>query len=252
MELVPGIKAIDLGLWLSNSKTLVLCDFHLGYESELNSKGVLVPRFLYKDVIDRLEGIFARITEKISTIVINGDLKHEFGRISKQEWQEVMRLLDYLERKCDKIVLIKGNHDTILGPIADKQKIKIVDEFVIDFVDNNEKNRDKTNEKQSILITHGHKLPYSLKDIIIIGHEHPAIELKEDARREKYKCYLAGKYRAKTLIVQPSFNLLIEGTNVISQDLLSPLLKDVSKFNIFVVDEKKKEILSFGRVKNLE
>lgn len=236
MELVQGIHAIDLGLWISSSKTLVLCDFHLGYESELNSKGVLVPRFLYKDVIDRLEGIFSRINEKIKTIVINGDLKHEFGRISKQEWQEVMRLLDYLDKKCKEIILIKGNHDTILEPIADKQNIKVVDEHIVD----------------NILILHGHKAPSSLKNVIIVGHEHPAILLQENARKEKYKCYLVGEYLGKVLIVQPSFNLLTEGTDVISQDLLSPLLDNVKDFNVFIVDENKKEILEFGKVCDLE
>jgi hypothetical protein len=236
MELVQGIKAIDLGLWISSSKTLVLCDFHLGYEGEMQNKGVLVPRFLYKDVIDRLEGMFARISDKIETIVINGDLKHEFGRISSQEWQEVMRLLDYLDRKCNKIILIKGNHDTILGPIADKQNIKVVNEHIVD----------------NILIIHGHKLPSSLKNIIIVGHEHPAICLQEDVRREKYKCYLVGKYKRKTLIVQPSFNLLTEGTDVISGKLLIPFLTDVSDFDVFVVDEKQNEVLEFGKVSGLE
>ncbi len=235
MEIVEGIKAIDLGLWLNSSKTLVLCDFHLGYEDELKQKGVLVPRFLYKDVIDRLEEIFAKLPAKAETIVINGDLKHEFGRISSQEWQEVMRLIDYLERKCNRIVLIKGNHDTILGPIADKQNIKVVDEHII----------------EDILITHGHKIPLSLKETIIVGHEHPAIGLQEDVRREKYKCYLIGPYKQKKLIVQPSFNLLTEGTDVVSQDLLSPLLTDVSDFDVFIVDEKRKEILEFGRVREL-
>ncbi|MBD3361442.1 phosphoesterase [Candidatus Woesearchaeota archaeon] len=242
MELIKGIKAIDLGLWVDSCKTLVLADFHLGYEEELNQKGILIPRTLYKDVIDRLEKIFAEINSKISTIIINGDLKHEFGRISSQEWQEVMRLLTYLGRKCDKIVLVRGNHDTILGPIADKQKIKIVDELILDFTD-------EKGKKNEIVITHGHKEPKEIKDIIIIGHEHPAIGLQEDARREKYKCYLLGKYRGKILIVQPSFNLLNEGTDVLFNELLSPLLDDVSKFKLFIVDEKRKKILDFGKVK---
>lgn len=233
MELIKGIEAIDLGLWISNSKTLVLCDFHIGYEEELNQKGVLVPRMLYKDVIDRLEGIFSQISPE--TIVINGDLKHEFGRISSQEWKEVMRLLDYLDRKCKEIILVKGNHDTILGPIADKQNIKIADYY----------------ETDNILITHGHKIPEKTKDIILIGHEHPAVGLQEDARREKYKCYLLGKYLGKILIVQPSFNLLTEGTDVCSERLLSPMISDVDDFKVFVVDEKRKKILSFGKLKNI-
>lgn len=231
-----GIYAIDLGLWIESSKTLVLSDFHIGYEEELNQKGVLLPRTLYKDVIDRLEGIFAEIKTNPETIAINGDLKHEFGRISQQEWKETMRLLDYLERKCRKIVLIKGNHDTILGPIADKQNIEIVDEFITD----------------NILICHGHKEPKQTNaNIIIAGHEHPAITLQEDARREKYKCYLVGKYKGMNLIVQPSFNLLTEGTDVCTGTLLSPIISDISGFDVFIVDSREKKILAFGKVKAL-
>ncbi len=232
-----GIYAIDLGLWIESSKTLVLSDFHIGYEEELNQKGVLLPRTLYKDVIDRLEGIFAEIKTNPETIVINGDLKHEFGRISQQEWKETMRLIDYLERKCAKLVLVKGNHDTILGPIADKQNIKIVDEYILG----------------DILILHGHKEPKETNGIntIIIGHEHPAVVLQEDVRREKYKCYLAGKYRGKLLLIQPSFNLLVEGTDVCSEPLLSPMISNIDNFDTFVVDSKEKKILAFGRIKEL-
>lgn len=232
-----GIYAIDLGLWIESSKTLVLSDFHIGYEEELNQKGVLLPRTLYKDVVDRLEGIFAEIKTNPETIVINGDLKHEFGRISQQEWKETMRLIDYLERKCKKIVLIKGNHDTILGPIAGKQNIKIVDEYVIG----------------DVLILHGHKDPKELSGIttIIVGHEHPAIGLQEDVRREKYKCYLVGKYKGRNLIVQPSFNLLVEGTDVCSEPLLSPIISSIDSFNAFVVDSKEKKILAFGKIREL-
>lgn len=230
MEIADGIEIIDLGLYLTKHKILVLSDFHIGYEEELNKKGVLVPRVQYKDVIDRLEMIFSKTEPEI--IVINGDLKHEFGAISKQEWKETMRLIDYLERK-GKLILIKGNHDTILGPIAEKKDIKIVDELLVD----------------DILITHGHKIPEKLAGVIIIAHEHPAVKIKSDVRAEKYKCYLKGRYKGKTLIVQPSFNLLLEGTDVISEEPLSPFLdQDLSNFEVFVIDKK---VYDFGKLKNL-
>lgn len=239
MEILPGIQIIDLGLYLVKSKTLVFADFHIGYEEELNKKGVLVPRFQYKDVIDRLEMIFSKAKEgkmMIETIVINGDLKHEFGTISKQEWKETLRLIDYFERKCKKIVLIKGNHDTILGPIARKKNIEIVDKFNVD----------------DALILHGHKIPLKLSKTIIIAHEHPAIGLRSDVRVEKYKCFLKGKYKKSNLIVQPSFNLITDGTDITTEKVLSPLLpQDLSDFEIYVIDEQKKEALYFGKLKNL-
>ena len=230
MEIYPSIEIIDLGLYLTKHKILVLSDFHIGYEEELNKKGVMVPRVQYKDVIDRLELIFSRVKPEL--IVINGDLKHEFGAISKQEWKETMRLIDYLERK-GKLVLIKGNHDTILGPIAEKKDIKVVDELYVD----------------DILITHGHKIPEKLASVIIIGHEHPAVNIRSDVRTEKYKCYLKGKYKGNVLIVQPSFNLLLEGTDVNSEELLSPFLdQDLDNFDVFVVDKK---VYDFGKLKNI-
>ncbi|MBW2986523.1 metallophosphoesterase [Candidatus Woesearchaeota archaeon] len=230
MEIYPGIELIDLGLYLTKHKILVLSDFHIGYEEGLSKKGVLVPRMQYKDVIARLDMIFSKVKPKM--IVINGDLKHEFGVISQQEWKDVMRLIDYFERRGE-LVLIKGNHDTILGPIADKKKIKVVDELFVD----------------DVLITHGHKVPKRLAEVIIIGHEHPAVFIRSDVRSEKYKCYLKGKYKRKVLIVQPSFNLLTDGTDVGSEDLLSPFLdQNLSNFEVFVVD---KEIYDFGKLKNL-
>lgn len=232
MQIHPNIKIIDLALYLNNHKTLVLADFHIGYEEALNKQGTMIPRFQFKNIILRLEKIFKQVQPE--TIIINGDIKHEFGTISNQEWRETLKLLEFLKRKCKKLILIKGNHDTILGPIADKKDIKIVDNYKID----------------NILITHGHKLEKTNSNILIIAHEHPAIGLKEGARIEKYKAFLKGKPKNQTIIIQPSFNLVTEGTDILREDILSPFLKqDLDNFEIFVVDE---EIMGFGRLKELK
>jgi putative SbcD/Mre11-related phosphoesterase len=197
IEIDKGIEIIDLALLVGD--VLVLADFHIGYEEALTKQGVLIPRFQFKDTMDRLEKIFnflGKNNKAIGTVVINGDLKHEFGQISMQEWREALKVFDFLAEKCDKIVLIKGNHDTILGPIAEKRALEVVEEFVVD----------------DILIAHGHKLSETLNfnkcNTIIIGHEHPAVSLRENpdsVRVEKFKSFLKGKYKEKTLIVQPSF-----------------------------------------------
>lgn len=231
MEILKGIDAIGLAIYLKQPKILVFSDFHIGFEEALNKQGVLVPRFQYKDIISRLEDIFAKVQPE--TIVINGDLKHEFGQISKQEWKETLHLLDYLQKKCKHIVLVKGNHDTILGHLAEKRGLSIVDEFRI----------------KNVLFIHGNKVPEKPEKTIIIGHEHPAIALREKGRVEKFKCFIVGKYGKCKLIVQPSFNLVVEGTDITKESLLSPLLKsDIADFEVFVVDDKKKEILRFGKL----
>src|SRR3989344_1788620 len=204
---MENYRFIDLALYLERKKILIFADFHMGFEESLNEEGFLIPRFQFKETIDRLKKILDSV--KVSEIVINGDLKHEFGKISDTEWRYTLDLLDFLLSYCKKIVLIKGNHDTILGPIAKKKEIKVVDYYEID----------------NFLICHGDKIIKSKCRKVIIGHEHPAIGLKSDGREEIFKCFLEGNFKDKKIIVMPSFNLITEGTNVLKEKLLSPYLK---------------------------
>ena len=241
MQLAPCVEAIDLAIYLQKQKALVLSALHMGFEESLNVQGIFVPRTHYKDLVDRLEHVFAvlaKAKKPVKRVVITGDLKHEFGKIARQEWRDVMRMVDYLLRKCKKLVLIKGNHDVQLGPIARRQGIELVKDFRAD----------------DILIIHGDAEPKDMKGVkaVIMGHEHPAISLRHNRRIEKFKCYIVGTYKRATLIVQPSCNLLTEGTDVLQGHFLSPLLKgSISRFRAYLIDDQKHEILDFGPLKNL-
>jgi len=236
MKLLKEISAIDLGIYLN--KTLIIADVHIGFEESLNKQGVLVPRFQFPDLLKCMKGIFNTLkNKKIERIVINGDLKHEFGTISEQEWRHTLKFIDFLSKHCKNILLVKGNHDTILGPIAKKRNVKIVDKVEIG----------------NILITHGDKIPENLKKYktIIIGHEHPAVSLQDGARVETYKCYLVGKFKRKNLIVQPSFNQVIEGTDILKEKILSPFLKqNLDKFSVIVVEDKLYRFGKVGKLRN--
>jgi len=236
MNILPNIKIIGLTLFLEKQGILVIADSHLGYEEALNREGILIPRLQFREVLKHLEEVFNKVKPKL--IVMLGDIKHEFGLISKQEWRDTLNLLDYLLSKA-KVVLIKGNHDAILGPLARKKGLEIKDYFVIG---NN-------------LFCHGHKLiDEKMKEwkgikTVIIGHEHPAISIRDDVRVEKYKCFLLGKYKNKNLIVMPSFNFMTEGTDVLQEKLLSPFITNVYDFEAFVVGDK---IYKFGRISKLK
>lgn len=234
MDIHPGIEMIDLALYLKKHKTLVIADLHIGFEEALAKQGVLVPRFQYKDMIDRLEQVFARV--KPETVVLNGDLKHAFGAITKQEWKETMRLFDYLSRKCKEIIVVKGNHDPNIGPITRKKAVRVVDELAFD----------------GVVIAHGDSIPKARNPaVIIMGHEHPAVSLREKGRVEKFKCFLKGRFRKSVLLVQPSFNVCVEGSDVTKEDVLSPLITNIRDFEVFVVDDVRKKTLYFGKVKDL-
>lgn len=240
MQLHKDIEIIGLCLFLTKSKTLIIPDVHIGYEEALNKQGILIPRTQFKDIMINIEKIIKEAITKfkrITQIIILGDLKHEFGRISETEWRQTLRFLDFLAKFCDRIILIKGNHDTILGPIAKKRNLEIVDNYLAD----------------DIFLVHGDKIPSEIPipaKTIIIGHEHPAITLKQGPRVEKYKCFLKGKFRKYELIVMPSFNPLIEGTDILKENLLSPLLKeaDINKLKVFIVGDN---VYNFGRIKEI-
>jgi hypothetical protein len=233
MEIMKGIRVKDLGLVVDGN--LVIADTHVGYEEALNKQGVLIPRFQFKELIDRLKGILEG--NRFDKIVVNGDVKHEFGTISETEWRHTLKLLDFLKKYCSEVVLVRGNHDKILGPIAQKRGVRVVDKIVIG----------------DVLVVHGDKMP-SKADLdgvktVVIGHEHPAISLREGSRVETFKCFLKGKFKGKGLIVMPSFNLVQEGTDVLKEKVLSPLLKqNLDEFEVYIVADK---VYRFGELRKL-
>jgi putative SbcD/Mre11-related phosphoesterase len=233
MEITKGIEIIDLSLFVKKKKLLVISDVHLGVEGEHHRKGVLIPKFHLKELIKHFEYIFSKA--KPETILITGDLKHEFGGISEQEWRDILRFFDFLSKHAKKIVLLKGNHDPFLGPIAKKRNLEVVKEY----------------QTGSYLFVHGDYEPTLSKAVktVFMGHEHPAISLREKTKVEKFKCFLKGKYKGRELIVLPSLNLLTEGTDVLQGVFLSPLLTD-QNYEVYVVE--KMGVYYFGKLKNLK
>lgn len=239
MRLLKGFEAVDLALLTQDC--LIIADIHIGFEEALNKQGVLMPRQHFPDLMKRMEAILEKVKDrKLKHIIIAGDLKHEFGTISDQEWRHVLKFLDFLSRHCERVILIRGNHDTILGPIAEKRDIEVHDHFTLD--------------GGKILITHGDKLPDEtlLKEAktIIIGHEHPSVALRQGARVERYKAFFLGSYKRKRLIVLPSLNLMTEGANLMGENTLSPFLKqDIEGFKVFIVED---EIYPFGTLGDIK
>jgi len=222
MEHDLNLEIIKTSLYLKKEKVLVISDLHLGYEEMLMKSGVLLPKFQLNEILIQLEDILKQ-TGKLNKVVITGDIKHEFGTISEQEWREILKLFDFLQKNADEIVMIKGNHDIILEPIAEKRNIIVEQDFTLG----------------DYFITHGDEIKETKSKTIIIGHEHPAIVLREENRAEKFKCFLVGKYKKHTLIVLPSFNPLIEGTDILSGETLSPYLdQNLDNFSVYVVGDK--------------
>jgi uncharacterized protein len=231
-EILPGFFAHGLMLHMPSQGALAFADVHLGFEEALNRQGVLVPRFQYKELARELGSALSAC--KPARVIVDGDLKHEFGSISPQEWAEVLKFLGLL-RGYD-VTLVRGNHDTVLGPIAARGEVRVLEELKLG----------------TTLFVHGDREPVRLDGVktVVIGHEHPCVTLSEDGRRERVKCFLVGEWNGRDLIVLPSFNLVTEGTDVLEGSLLSPLLQgDISGFRAWGVEEGN--AMYFGPLRNI-
>ncbi len=229
-------------IFFPKSGILAIGDLQIGYEVMLKNKGFHLPLNQLKQTIKDIEKIIDNLMSGgyiIRKIILLGDIKHHFGYDYEEKFH-VRKLLEFLENKVGKnnLILIRGNHE----------------KFDLDGRDYHDFFIDKKNRT---LFLHGHKLfpDINLKNTkrIVMGHIHPAVYIHENkgVKREKYKCFLIGKWKKKESIILPSFFPLIEGT-ALNPDSSEKLrhndygeefgiipLKALQKFNVFIVGEDK-------------
>jgi hypothetical protein len=224
-------------------RVLVIGDLHLGYEEALNKSGVLVGRKMFDEMLSDFNAVFGEVG-KVDKIVVLGDVKHDFGGISRQEWKEVNAILDYFESMAGKVIVIRGNHDTILEPILKKRGMRLLGCYIW----------------EGFAFVHGDE-DYDelwLKNVetIVVGHGHPAVRLREPGgiKEEKYKCFLSGKFGGKKMIVVPSFIDYYAGSDPRDDEMVMAWDVNWGNFDVFVVSESDESMdaLSFGKLKKLK
>lgn len=220
-------------------KILTIGDLHLGYEEHLNQTGVFVSRKMFGEMIEYLEKVFTK-SGKVDEVVLLGDVKHDFGGISRQEWKDYLKLVEFLEKKCSKIIITKGNHDKILDFMTRKsEKVELRDYYLAD----------------DVAFFHGDRNFNEIYDkkikIWVMGHAHPAVKITDGVKIEKYKCFLVGKYEKREIIVVPSFIEANEGSDPRENDLGLAWGFDFDKFDVKVISDESLEVLDFGTLRNL-
>lgn len=247
MEIKNGIIFDKLCIYIKSTKSLILSDIHLGYEEALNKDGIMMPRMFFKHLFEKTKNLIKNFNP--DKIILNGDIKHELGNISRTEWRETKKFFEMLREFTDNIIIIKGNHDNLIEPIAKKNNIETI-KYIIE---------------NDILICHG-DVVFDIKELekeskskintIIIGHAHPAISIKGENRSETFKCFIKGKWNKKELIIMPSYNEITIGVDVLKENLPTPYLrtkdmkyKDINNFEVYIYGD---EVLNFGKIKNIK
>lgn len=201
---------------------LVVSDLHLGQAERSN---VDFPVGDGSEVIERLETLCECFEPTV--VVIAGDLLHSFRTVPRTVRRTVDDLHEGVEESGAELVVLRGNHDTMLDSVWDGE---IADSYRID----------------GTLVCHGHVEPETDAKRYIVGHDHPAITIEG----RKRPCYLAGErvYRNADLLMLPAFSRLVAGARINdmgTDDFLSPLVTDADALRPIVLDEDTDETLAF-------
>lgn len=225
-----GFRTVDSlpALYHEESDLIAIGDLHLGLEAAVSYDGNYVPQFQLEEIKEDVKTLKQKT--EASRILVNGDLKHEFKYNRFSEEKEIREFFELLDSLFDDVIVIKGNHDT----------------FIEDFIGNGDL---KENHLEgNVLFSHGHQSikPEVEYQTLVIGHEHPALELEDEIGvTEKVDCFLYGEMKnGKNIVVMPAFSKMAGGSavNIMpSKDLLSPVLRNevnVGKLKAIAVDKE--------------
>jgi hypothetical protein len=221
-------------VYMPDEETIGISDLHLGFEIYMESQGLFLPRMQMKLEEERIESILREYQP--STVLINGDIKHEFSHNSPQEWVEVRRLFTLLKGKCN-VIVVRGNHDNYIINIARMFGIRVVRSLNVG----------------KAKFAHGDMLIGGKKgSTVIIGHEHPAIRVVDSIGGSiKFPAFLY--FENDPLLILPAFSPFALGTDVLSnwQEFMSPYLKgrDAGTAVAFAVADRK--VRKIGRLSDI-
>jgi uncharacterized protein len=148
------------------TKTLLIADPHLGWEMQLQEKGIHIPSQTSK-ILNKLTAIICKY--KPDRLVILGDVKytvvsHEFG-----EWQDIPDFFRKLQAIISNIAIVRGNHDANLEPLLPEsiELLPATGEII-----------------GNVGVFHGHKWPSPALlgcKTLVMGHLHPVVVFHDPA-----------------------------------------------------------------------
>jgi putative SbcD/Mre11-related phosphoesterase len=250
------------------TKTLLIADPHIGWEMELQKKGIHVPSQTPK-ILNKLTAIITKY--KPQRLVIVGDVKYTVISGEMGEWHDIPDFFAKLQSNVDDIAVVRGNHDANIEPLMPEnvEFLPATGAVVGD-----------------VGVFHGHKWPSPTLlrcKTLVMGHLHPVVVFRDPAGfkimrqvwmrancdsealakilLQKYNVKIEGtiaetlqkhynvKLRAKEIFIMPSFNDFLGGRpinetrprkEVGSEALIGPVLRseavDVDNSELYLLD----------------
>ena len=250
------------------SKTLLIADPHIGWENELQKKGIHVPSQTIK-LLDKLTALIVQY--KPDSLIVLGDVKYTVMKTEPGEWHDIPDFFNKISSLVKDVAIVRGNHDANLEPLL-PENVKMLPATGAVIGD--------------VGVFHGHKWPSPeiLKcKTLVMGHLHPVVVfrdpagfkitrqvwMKADCNTEALAKIFLEKhgtkikdsveqtlknhfgFRAKTseLLIMPSFNDFLGGRPINeahpkketgAEGLIGPVLRseavDVARSELFLLD----------------
>ncbi|MGA2681270.1 MAG: metallophosphoesterase [Candidatus Bathyarchaeia archaeon] len=250
------------------TKTLLIADPHIGWEMELQQKGIHIPSQTPK-ILNKLTAILSKYEPQ--QLVIVGDVKYTVISSELGERHDVPDFFTKLQSIVSEIAVVRGNHDANIEPLL-PENIRLLPSTGIAIGD--------------VGVFHGHKWPSPALlgcKTLVMGHLHPVVVFRDPAGfkiirqawmrascntealakilLQKHHVKIEGtvaetlwkhynaKLKAKEIFIMPSFNDFLGGRPVNetkprkeigSRALIGPVLRseavDVDNSELYLLD----------------
>jgi putative SbcD/Mre11-related phosphoesterase len=143
----------------ADQKYMVISDLHIGFESELNARGINISSSTYvEEMLNELSSIIKK--EKPDAMILLGDIKSSVHTITRSEWKNIPEFLQRLS-KMVKVFLVPGNHDGNIRHLVPRNVTMMSGKGML---------------LDDTLLVHGHTMPTKTGASInrlVMGHVHP-------------------------------------------------------------------------------
>jgi uncharacterized protein len=238
------------------TRTLLIADPHIGWELELQEKGINVPSQTNK-ILTKLTTVIAEY--KPDRLVVLGDVKYTVVSSERGEWHDIPEFFKKLQAQVVNISVVRGNHDANLEPLLPEnvELLPATGEIIGD-----------------VGVFHGHKWPSPALlgcKTLVMGHLHPVVVFRdptgcrmtrqvwlkanlnsealakillqksrikiEGSVEETLQKHFSVKLRASELYIMPSFNDFLGGRpinetrarkEIGAEALIGPVLRSVA------------------------
>jgi uncharacterized protein len=143
---------------------LLIADPHIGWETELQTKGIHVPSQTPK-ILNKLITVIKEF--KPDKLVILGDVKYTVVSSELGEWQDIPDFFKKLQAHVAGISIVRGNHDANIEPLL-PENIELLPAAGAVIGD--------------VGVFHGHKWPSPALlgcRTLVMGHLHPVVVFRD-------------------------------------------------------------------------